>query len=233
MNIGWRTRAVLLLVICATMSLAQVQNGSFELPVVPADPGWAIVNAPSNYWNVTNVGFDDTPADHKDKLEFHRNNAFDGTQYMELDVYGGTVWLGEGSAPAGKPFGTWEMVWQTLNGVTAGTTYDLSFAFKGRPGFVNAMSVYVKNDQTNIASMDVEACGGAVCGDNPWVLHTLRFTAGTGETSIWFTEGGIDDGYGDWVDGVSLAAVDSEIPEPGTIAMVLGGLALLALRRRS
>jgi hypothetical protein len=144
-----------------------------------------------------------------------RNNvagvAQDGFNFVELDTTRNSVAL------------------QSLNTI-AGAIYNLSFYFAPRPNTSNRA-----NDTNNIEVYWNNALLSTVGGTNStsvhnWVRHDFA-VQGTGAlVDLKFQASGTSDSYGGSLDNVSLNVV----PEPGSIALVLGGLlaAGAATRRR-
>lgn len=144
-----------------------------------------------------------------------RNNvegrAQDGFNFVELDTNQNSIAL------------------QSLNTI-AGAIYNLSFYFAPRPS--------TSNRAANTNNIDVFWNGtllSTVGGTNATRNHTWQrydfSVAGTGGMdALKFQASGTSDSYGGSLDNVSLTAV----PEPGSIALVLGGLlaAGAATRRR-
>ena len=115
---------------------------------------------------------------------------------------------------------------QSLSTV-AGTMYELSFYFAARPGTASRPS-----DTNNIAVFWNDVLLGTSTGIGSGTVHNwLRYSfsvLGTGgNDKLEFRAAGTSDSYGGSLDNVSLA-----VPEPGSIALVLGGLLAAGVARR-
>lgn len=117
---------------------------------------------------------------------------------------------------------------------TAGVQYSLSFwAAPGGRGTDEAMDVNFAGVTTTVNTSSIS--GGVAVTD--WVNVLLTFTPVTsGSGTIVFTQLGnswetpSSDNIGMLLDDVLLT--DNTVPEPGTLALVAGGLALAGLLRR-
>ncbi|MFN7726400.1 MAG: PEP-CTERM sorting domain-containing protein [Rubrivivax sp.] len=142
-----------------------------------------------------------------------RNNvagqAQDGNHFVELDTTRNSIAM------------------QSLTTI-AGELYELSFFYAARPGTsgmaadTNNIAVYWNNVQLGLST------GVGTGSTHNW----LRFdyaVLGTGTDTLEFRALGTSDSHGGSLDNVSL----QQVPEPGSIALVLGALvAAGAVRRR-
>lgn len=116
----------------------------------------------------------------------------------------------------------------------AGGQYQVSFYLAGNPGQQNVKNMDVLIDGVDLitGSPDFSFNNAGTSGSNMgWTLNTFTFTAGSAMTSLEFRSL-MTGAAGPALDNVSVTAV----PEPGTYAMMLAGLALLGgvqLRRKS
>ncbi|RTL42872.1 MAG: PEP-CTERM sorting domain-containing protein [Burkholderiales bacterium] len=139
-----------------------------------------------------------------------RNNvagaAQEGRNFIELDTNGNTT------------------IAQSLSTLTAGTTYDLSFWYSPREGVAassNGIDVF-----WNGLLLDSVTGLGARSG-NVWSQYQYQVVAKAGTNVLSFAATGTSDGYGGGLDNVSLS-----VPEPGSLALTLAGLAVVALLPR-
>jgi len=122
---------------------------------------------------------------------------------------------------------------QTINGLTAGTTYMLSFNWatgqlQSRTGATtNSIKVSFGNQ-----TFTTPIIGTPSQGSTPWLTQTVLFTASSTSQVLSFLSIGTPTGLPPMValDGVSLVAA----PEPASLAVMSSGLILLGFfyRRR-
>lgn len=142
-----------------------------------------------------------------------RNNvagaAQDGRNYLELDTNGNTT------------------IGQSLTGLTAGASYDLSFWYSPRefqPASTNGIQVF-----WNGLLLDATLTGLGGAG-NAWTQHQYQVVARAGTNVLSFASVGTSDSLGGNLDNVSLS---NRLPEPGTLALAIAALgAILLLPRR-
>lgn len=180
-----------------------VANGDFETPSVPAVPGYVC------YANSTIDNWTSSGAQHGSCYIQQSTGpfgpAFSGSQYMYVNDFG----------VAGTK------VEQQL-ALVGGTTYRLTFAEGGVPGFspVAGLAVTLGTFEAVIAPRD---------GNSAWEVFSYDYTPlMSGPALLAFAS--TTSGYVT-IDNVTVVAV----PEPQTYALLLAGLAGLALatkRRR-
>lgn len=140
-----------------------------------------------------------------------RNNvagaAFEGKNFVELDTTANSA------------------MWQQI-ATKAGQHYNLSFAYSGRPG-VAATSNNIEVLWNGVVLGDLTAVGSSV---NNWGMKSYEVIGINGMSTLTFRAAGKSDSYGGSLDAVSLTT--SPVPEPGTYALMLGGLAAMGLLRR-
>lgn len=142
-----------------------------------------------------------------------RNNAvgtaFDGSNFIELDTNGNTT------------------IGQSFANLVAGGSYQLSFAYSPRINEstgTNGIQVLWNGQQLGNT---LSAQGGNVQG---WVVHSFDVSALAGTNWLSFRAVGKSDSLGGSLDAVRLV---SQVPEPTSYALMLGGLfAIAALKRR-
>jgi hypothetical protein len=177
-----------------------VVDGSFEDQSQAAGT-WNVYNAINGWTTVSGSGIE-----LRDQVA---GNAFDGKNFVELDS-------NSNSAMA-----------QTLT-TTAGSLYNLSFAYSPRGG-VDAASnpIEVLWDGVSIATVTGSGIGQA---GNVWSIFNYAVT-GHGSDTLTFRAVGTNDSVGGSLDAVAVTAA---VPEPSTYAMMFAGLVAIgfSLRRR-
>lgn len=135
--------------------------------------------------------------------------AQDGVKYVELDTR------------------TNSSMWQTVL-TDAGQHYDLTLWYSPRAGVnSNSNAIEVWWDGAMLGTMNGSGVGAA---NHVWRQYAFS-VVGTGSNTLRFAAAGNADGLGGSLDNVRLNAV----PEPGSLALVLGALLAggAALRRRA
>jgi hypothetical protein len=145
-----------------------------------------------------------------------RNNAAGtaqhGVDFIELDSHNATD--------------TNSWIAQAIAGTSAGAHYSLSFWYSPRinqPAATNPIEAL-----WNGVVITVPAITGTGGATHNWRQYTYT-VMGTGHDVLSFRAVGTDDSYGGSLDNVRLTAA---IPEPGTYALMLLGLAAVVLVRR-
>jgi PEP-CTERM motif len=213
----------LLIAVAATFAVAAplaahanlIVNGSFEADV-QANASWTVL-AGLTGWQV----------DASSGVELRHavaGLAHDGANYVELDTNPGR--FGNSTFDNSTNSG----IWQTV-GTQAGSSYELTWFYSPRAGVAassNDIKVYWNDALLTTSSGDGTAQAG-----NVWSSFSFTVT-GTGSDTLRFAAGGIADRLGGGLDSVSLVA--APIPEPGSLALMLAGLAavgFVARRRQS
>ena len=178
-----------------------VVDGSFE-DQAQAAGSWNVYSAINGWTTVSGSGIE-----LRDQVA---GNAFDGKNYVELDS-------SSNSAMA-----------QTLT-TTAGSLYNLSFAYSARAG-VDAASNPIEVLWNGVSVATVTANGIGLSG-NDW--HLFNYSVkGTGSDTLTFRAMGTNDSVGGSLDAVTVSAV----PEASTYAMMFFGLVAIGFsvgRRRT
>jgi hypothetical protein len=148
--------------------------------------------------------------------------AHDGANFVELDTNPGTF----GNATFDNS--TNSGIWQTV-GTQAGASYELTWFYSPRAGVAansNDINVY-----WNGSLLTTSSGSGVGQSGNSWASFSVTVT-GTGSDTLRFAAGGNADRLGGGLDSVSLVA--APIPEPGSLALLLAGLAAVGFvaRRR-
>jgi len=138
--------------------------------------------------------------------------AYDGSNFVELDVVNNSS------------------IWQSFQ-TQKGQNYLLSFAYANRPDNKGASSNGIQWSLGNLFS--------GVVGNNTatnWTVFEQSFVGTGGLLTLTFAGYGKSDGYGTSLDAVSVTtqSQDQRVPEPGSLALLVGAGAalLLAARRR-
>lgn len=123
--------------------------------------------------------------------------------------------------------GTWS---QTVTGLTAGNTYDLSFMLSAEANFSGVQFVDVGASGTSLATQQFTAPLGATNYWSGWTGYSVSFVAGGASTTLSFSS---NTSFDVGIDNISLTAV--AVPEPETYALMLAGLGVVgwAARRRA
>ena len=139
-----------------------------------------------------------------------RNNvagaAYDGKLFIELDTTNNSIAL------------------QSIATV-AGSLYKLTFFYSPRPGVTAATTNNIEVYWNGTLLQLLSGTGGST---HNWQAFNFSVT-GTGSDTLQFKATGEDNSYGGSLDMVSLTHA---VPEPGTLALLMGGLlAALGVRR--
>ncbi len=120
---------------------------------------------------------------------------------------------------------------------TIGEAYTLGFSLAGNPAggpVIKTMDVLWGGSVVGSYTFDITGRSFAAMGWTPYTLAGLVSTTATTRLEFRSTTGG--NFYGPAVDAITLAPAVSAVPEPATLALVAGGLALVggvARRRRT
>lgn len=168
--------------------------------------------------------------------------------YRDMKVYGPANGWNNGltaTSPAGGNFVMMDgdpsyqgIVWQTVSGLTAGKTYDLSFWWAAGQQFNFPGATWDKYMTVSLGSQsfDTEKLSGPTGSFQGWRQVTASFTAQNATEVLRFAAHGMPSGQPPLVflDGVSMTAAVAAVPEPATWAMLILGFGLVGgvARRR-
>lgn len=184
-----------------------VTNGDFETPLVDVNANsgakWNVYPSVAGGWTVEwrsdIASFGGLNRPDPANLELHRGvlgPAHTGAQYAELD----TDWYGPASSQSGEPASV--KIYQNL-ATAPGQKYQISFAFAPRPNTAASENVLeIKWDGVTVDT--ITAAGG---GSINWTVYTYQVTASQATAKIEFTDQGIPDSEGTFLDDVIVNPV--------------------------
>lgn len=189
----------------AVASANVIVNGDFEDDVGLSGTAWNVFNSINGWSTLSGPG-----------IEVQHNTivtAQSGDQYVELDSYGNSAMS------------------QSISGLTAGQSYDLSFWFHARTNNGsndNGIDVYWGDSAPGTLELSIV---DAIFSDftSGWQEFTLNLIASASTMYLTFSAAGWNNSLGGFVDNVSMTA---SVPEPGSLALLAIGLLGLALGRR-
>lgn len=202
--------------ITSTLTQAQLVNGSLTGDITNAGtpPGWTTTSeSPDTIDAAHNVGV---------PTGLPYSVPFGAIPNASPD--GGT-WVGMGS-----DIDFIESFSQTLNGLTLGGTYSVSwfagnFGAAGPYGYVQPNAINVLINGLSIGAGSTHSIG------SDWYAESASFIAGATSQTLSFQLATSAKSYMS-IDGIAVTAV-SAVPEPETYAMLLAGLGLIgAVARR-
>lgn len=148
--------------------------------------------------------------------------AHSGSNFVELDTNRGRF----GNSTFDNS--TNSAIWQTVS-TQAGASYELTWFYSPRAGVAaNSNDINVFWNGTLLTTSSGSGIGQS---GNVWNSFSITVT-GTGSDTLRFAAGGNAESLGGGLDSVSLVA--APIPEPGSLALLLAGLAAVGfvVRRR-
>ena len=234
--LGFVTLAVFALGISAQASNLVV-NGDFE--TTTNGPNYQFESSHSGHPYTTATGWTSTNAGHNAYNFIFASGAADTTgatgAFGNLQLWG----PGNGSnngLPASSPTGGNYVaadgayrngaISQTINGLTTGDSYTVSFWWAGaqQSGFTGATT---EQWQVSLGSQtqSTAVVNNASHGFTGWMQQSFTFTADSTSDLLSFFAVGTPSGVPPFVllDGVTLNA-NNPVPEPGTITLLLGGV---------
>ena len=205
-----------------TANAQTITNGSFETD------SYGVTNlasgGPLTGWTITNFSGSVYP------FGINNNSGYGltpyGSQYILLGYYGNA---------------SHNYIEQTISGLTAGTTYDVSFAI-ATEGYANLygagnhsqLTASISSGSSTAAQTFTAPSSTAKYWDT-WGTDTYAFVANSSSATLRLAQADpILNGFDVGLDNVSIKAGISSTPEPGNVALLLssclsGGL---LLRRR-
>jgi hypothetical protein len=169
-------------------------------------------------------------------VKLHGPNTGVNNGYTGSPDGGNFVALGSGSSFRGTGIS------QTLAGLVAGSSYDVSFfwAVGNMSDLNNAGTSSLKVQLGSSPSQSTSTVSTAGNGFSSWLIESFNFTAASSTETLKFLAEGSWDGPGPLVllDGVSVYAstLPAAVPEPGTVGLLacaLAGAGAFRLRRRA
>jgi hypothetical protein len=135
---------------------------------------------------------------------------------------------------------------QTINGLTAGQSYKVTFELGGEnwhaPGSVETVNVSMLDGSSSLSEIFNAPTSSNVCntcgpGDSVlwdhWSFFTYDFLATATSATIQFQQTDATQSFGDTgLDNVSIAPIVVGVPEPITLGVFGAGLGAIFLRRR-
>ena len=213
----------LFLLLIAPMARAQLTNGSFESYGVPAGG--------LSYFTDTNfAGWRTTATDHQIEVwgnGFNGVPSYDGTDFAELNAFQVST------------------LYQDISGIAAGNLVDFHFAHRGRLGVdtlrltitdAGADNIIGTADDTTLFTnqyADGNTAWGFYTDPAPLVAlgHNVRFAYAS------ISAAGGDPTFGNFLDAANFGVGVNAVPEPGSVALLLGigtvGAAFLRRRKQS
>lgn len=189
-----------------------VANGSFETPSVNDSwdiflsiPNWSIdwLAGPNSFEYVTR------PSSPFFEIQKNVDGWFpsEGIQYAELD----TDWNGPSDDSLyGEPASI--TIWQNIETVS-GFTYKLSFDFSARPSTPASDNMLeVKWNNSSVGS--TITASGETISNTEWNNHTFEILSDSNNTELRFTDLGVPNSLGTFIDNVSVTCVPEEDSEP-------------------
>ena len=181
-----------------------IVNGSFETPNIPTGK-WGVYQAIDGWETTFGAG-----------IEIQDNAAgspFHGNQHIELDSH---------------PSGNSNSGMRQLIAVTAGQSYDLSFAWSPRPRIAaDSLGLEVWFGGT---LLDAIPGNGTGLTDTDWNVRSYTVTPNSDSVYLEFRATGTADTFGSYIDDVRLTS--PPIPAPGAILLGALGTGLVGWMRR-
>lgn len=191
-----------------------IKNGGFENPQVNNSYGWNIFDSGFtglewgvNWMTLAGEGRPDIA-----KLELHDGvNLWapkDGEQYAELDA----DWGGPTDSQSGEPASV--QIYQDIP-TLPGKNYDLKFSFSPRPGTNASDNILGVMWGGEIATSTIITDSGS--SNTSWTDYVLRLKATSTLTRVSFSDLGIENSQGTFLDNVSVQCAPECNPTSGSI----------------
>ncbi|MCU7929492.1 MAG: carbohydrate binding domain-containing protein [Candidatus Thiodiazotropha sp. (ex Codakia rugifera)] len=194
---------VLLTGLSFNLSANLMVNGSFEDNIVG---NWDVFSGITGWETSSGSGIE---------IQTNRTLGFidaqDGNNYVELDSHDNST------------------MFQQIDGLIAGLTYDISFWYSARTnngGNDNGINMLWGQDTLSlneIVSIDDASRTGS------WIQNSFSLTATDTTMYLAFEADGLNNSYGGLIDNIELVA---SVPEPSVIALLGAGLFGLGFARR-
>ncbi|MFH1013977.1 MAG: PKD domain-containing protein [Thermoplasmatota archaeon] len=178
-----------------------VENGGFEQPIVTHTKQWDIFSdgTAGLEWQVEWVESNECQTDN---LEIHRGindwQPAEGDQYAEID----SDFDGPDGSINNEPASI--TIYQDI--ITCPERhYNLSFSFSPRPGRDETDNILtIKWDETTVDTISADGIGNS---NTEWTTYTYELIASSTLTRLSFTDDGIPNSFGVFIDDVSLRSI--------------------------
>jgi len=214
-----------------------ITNGGFEEPVVETDALWNIFNSGLTNWvaswmyeGPTQWGEQEIPRPETASLQLLRGfsqwGAHSGQQYAELD----SSWFSpsnpiDSNNPIDAPSAT--TIYQDIPTIP-GENYTVTFWFSARPE-TDATDNVLRFDWNESTIANNITAGGGTDG-TVWTEYTYTLPATSSTTRIQFSDLGLpSDGFGTFLDGVSVRCRPTECTYEQTQSCAYDGLGVCAV----
>lgn len=179
-----------------------ITNGSFETPDIGGGTYSIYASIPG--WT--------TPFGAGIEIQDHvAGSPYDGLQHVELD--------------SNYNSGMMQQI-----AVTAGASYDLSFAYSPRPGVgraSNGIEVWFEG-----SLLDTVIGDGIGLPDTNWTIQSYNVTASGSLVNLEFRAIGTSESLGGYIDDVQLTCSTPAVPVPGALLLGTMGAGLVGWMRR-